>query len=99
VYARGGFQWQADKRAFSHQGQYHYTYIIAPDRFKNFAAYVVGMINVIAWWINTASGTIYTAISAFGICEFLVPGFAGTQWQVYLCYLLVILLTRMATDP
>ncbi|PYH29104.1 amino acid transporter [Aspergillus neoniger CBS 115656] len=76
-------------------GQYHYTYIIAPKRFKNFAAYVVGMINVIAWWINTASGTIYTAISAFGICRFLIPGFVGAQWQVYLCYLLVILLTLL----
>ncbi|GKZ32101.1 hypothetical protein AbraIFM66950_001240 [Aspergillus brasiliensis] len=76
-------------------GQYHYTYIIAPERFKRFAAYIVGMINVIAWWINTASGTIYTAISAFGICRFLVPGFVGAQWQVYLCYLLVIILTLL----
>ncbi|OJJ75768.1 hypothetical protein ASPBRDRAFT_117010 [Aspergillus brasiliensis CBS 101740] len=76
-------------------GQYHYTYIIAPERFKSFAAYIVGMINVIAWWINTASGTIYTAISAFGICRFLVPGFVGAQWQVYLCYLLVIILTLL----
>ena len=51
------------------------------------------MINVVAWWVNTASGTIYTAISAFGICQFLIPGFVGTQWQVYLCYLLVIFIT------
>ncbi|KAJ6094544.1 hypothetical protein N7467_002057 [Penicillium canescens] len=76
-------------------GQYHFTYIVAPESYKAFAAYIVGMINVVAWWVNTASGTIYTAISAFGVCEFLVPGFVGTQWQVYLCYLLVILLTLL----
>lgn len=54
---------------------------------------MVGAINVIAWWVNTASGTIYTAISAFGICQFLRDDFIGTQWQVYLCYLLLIFLT------
>lgn len=67
---------------------------MAPDPYKAFAAYVVGSINVVAWWVNTASGTIYTAISAFGIGQFLSPGFQGAQWQVYLCYLLVIFLTR-----
>ncbi|KAJ5380098.1 uncharacterized protein N7496_002526 [Penicillium cataractarum] len=76
-------------------GQYHFTYIVAPDGYKAVSAYLVGAINVIAWWVNTASGTIYTAISAFGICQFLVEGFSGTQWQVYLCYLLVILLTLL----
>ncbi|KAL4906340.1 hypothetical protein BDW74DRAFT_177354 [Aspergillus multicolor] len=76
-------------------GPYHFTYIVAPERTKNVAAYMVGMINVIAWWVNTASGTIYTAISAFGICQFLIDGFKGQQYQVYLSYLLVILLTLL----
>ncbi|KAJ5351886.1 amino acid transporter [Penicillium brevicompactum] len=76
-------------------GQYHFTYIVAPERFRNIAAFIVGAINVIAWWVNTASGTIYTAISAFGICQFLRDDFVGTQWQVYLCYLLLIFLTLL----
>ncbi|PYI16615.1 amino acid transporter [Aspergillus violaceofuscus CBS 115571] len=76
-------------------GQYHFTYIIAPESCRNFVAYTVGMINVVAWWVNTASGAIYTAISAFGVCTFLLPEFSGTQWQVYLCYLLVIILTLL----
>ncbi|CAG8047160.1 unnamed protein product [Penicillium salamii] len=76
-------------------GQYHFTYIVAPDRWKNITAFIVGAINVVAWWINTASGTIYTAISAFGICQFMLPDFVGTQWQVYLCYLLLIFLTLL----
>ncbi|PLB49685.1 amino acid transporter [Aspergillus steynii IBT 23096] len=74
-------------------GQYHFTYIVAPKRTKNFAAYMVGILNIVAWWVTTASGTIFTAISAFGIAKFWYPEFSGEQWQVYLCYILVIILT------
>ncbi|KAB8206400.1 amino acid transporter [Aspergillus parasiticus] len=74
-------------------GQYHFTYIVAPQFSKNFAAYTVGIFNVVAWWVTTASGVIYTAISAFGIAKFWYPEFAGTQWQVYLCYVLVVIVT------
>ena len=76
------------------QGQYHFTYIVAPQFSKNFAAYTVGIFNVVAWWVTTASGIIYTAISAFGIAKFWYPEFVGTQWQVYLCYVLVVIVTR-----
>ena len=51
------------------------------------------MINIISWWVTTASGTFLTAISAFGIAKFWHPGFADAQWQVYLCYVLVIIMT------
>lgn len=76
------------------QGQYHYTYIVAPKSTRNFAAYMVGFWNIIAWWANAASGTIYVAISTFGIVQMWYPDVAGTQWQVYLCYLLCIAITR-----
>lgn len=76
------------------QGAFHYTFIIAPEKTRNFAAYTVGVINIVAWWVGTASGTIYTAISAFGIAAFLDPNLATKQWQVYLVYLLVIVVTR-----
>lgn len=75
------------------QGQYHFSYIIAPKRTRNFAAFATGSINVLAWWITTSSGTLYTAISAFGIAAVVYPSFASQQWQVYLCYLLVIVLS------
>ncbi|KAF9883680.1 hypothetical protein FE257_003064 [Aspergillus nanangensis] len=74
-------------------GQYHFTYIVAPTFSKNFAAYAVGILNILAWWINTASGTIFTAISAFAISKIWYPEFTGEQWQVYLCYVLVLALT------
>lgn len=84
------------------QGQYHFTYILAPRPLRSFAAYIVGMINIISWWVTTASGTFLTAISAFGIAKFWHPDFVGAQWQVYLCYVLVIIMTckpRKAKPP
>lgn len=60
---------------------------------------MVGIMNVVAWWANASSGTIYTAISAFGIATFWYPDFPAERWQVYLCYLLVILLTCEYEPP
>ncbi|KAH7121531.1 amino acid/polyamine transporter I [Dactylonectria macrodidyma] len=74
-------------------GQYHFVYIIAPPRTRNFAAYVTGAINIIAWWITTCSGVIYTAISAFGCAAAWFPDFSQERYQIYLCYLGVIALS------
>ncbi|KAF5585852.1 HNM1-choline permease [Fusarium subglutinans] len=74
-------------------GQYHFTYIIAPPKTRNFGAYVTGSINIIAWWITTCSGLIYTAISAFGCAAAWFPDFAQQRHQVYLCYLAVTVLS------
>ncbi|KAH6892612.1 amino acid/polyamine transporter I, partial [Thelonectria olida] len=74
-------------------GQYHFVYIVAPQKTRNFAAYVTGAINIIAWWICTCSGVIYTAISAFGCAAAWFPSFAQERYQIYLCYLGVIVLS------
>ncbi|KAE8155043.1 amino acid/polyamine transporter I [Aspergillus avenaceus] len=74
-------------------GQYHFTYTLAPERTRNFAAYTVGITNVIAWWVSSASGIIYTGISAFSIAVFWYPEFQHERWQIYLCYVLVVSLT------
>ena len=75
-------------------GQYHFTYIIASPKTRNFGAYVTGSINILAWWITTCSGLIYTAISAFGCAAAWFPDFAQQRYQVYLCYLGVTVLSR-----
>ncbi|KAG5787225.1 hypothetical protein H9Q69_013701 [Fusarium xylarioides] len=77
-------------------GQYHFTYIIASSKTRNFGAYVTGSINILAWWITTCSGLIYTAISAFGCAAAWFPDFAQQRYQVYLCYLGITVLSRMA---
>ncbi|KAM0541007.1 hypothetical protein ACHAPJ_013407 [Fusarium lateritium] len=71
----------------SEGGQYHFAYILAPPKTRNFAAYVTGMITIIAWWIGTCSGTLYTAISAFGCAAAWFPDFAQERYQKYLDYM------------
>ncbi|KAJ4253443.1 hypothetical protein NW762_010601 [Fusarium torreyae] len=78
----------------SEGGQYHFAYILAPPKTRNFAAYVTGMITIVAWWIGTCSGTLYTAISAFGCAAAWFPEFAQERYQVYLCYIGVIILSQ-----
>ncbi|KAL4742094.1 amino acid permease-domain-containing protein [Aspergillus similis] len=34
-------------------GQYHFCFLLAPKRSRRFAAYVVGWISVVAWWVVT----------------------------------------------
>lgn len=67
--------------------------MVAPALFRRFAAYTVGIFNVITWWVTTASGTFTTAISVFGIVIFWHPEYSGAQWHVYLCYVLIVFLT------
>ncbi|KAF9885319.1 hypothetical protein FE257_013036 [Aspergillus nanangensis] len=74
-------------------GQYHFAYVFAPEKTRNFAAYTTGFINILAWWINTSSGTMYTATSAFGCVTYWFPGFTQQRYQVYLVYLACIVLS------
>ncbi|KAL6411911.1 amino acid permease [Ilyonectria robusta] len=74
-------------------GQYHFTYILAPEKHRNFAAFAVGTLNVIAWWIVTCSGISLGTISTLGMISFWNPSFQATQWQTYLIFDLGIILT------
>ncbi|THC92022.1 hypothetical protein EYZ11_008521 [Aspergillus tanneri] len=66
---------------------------MAPHSIRNFLAFLVGICNVLGWWMALASGTIIVATSTFGIVTFWYPHFAPQQWQVYLCYVLTMALS------
>ncbi|EHA22563.1 hypothetical protein ASPNIDRAFT_174113, partial [Aspergillus niger ATCC 1015] len=34
-------------------GQYHFCYILSPDRTKRYSAFVVGWLSILAWWVVT----------------------------------------------
>ncbi|KAL3492035.1 amino acid/polyamine transporter I [Aspergillus germanicus] len=74
-------------------GCYHFTYFLAPKKTRNFASFTVGMINLLGFLIGGVSGMIYTTISVFGIVMFWVDEFVPEQWQVYLGFVGVILLS------
>ncbi|KAL3462688.1 amino acid/polyamine transporter I [Aspergillus heterothallicus] len=74
-------------------GCYHFTYFLAPQKTRNFASFTVGIINLLGFWIGGVSGMIYTTISIFGIVAFWVEDFTPTQWQVYLGFVGIILVS------
>ena len=75
-------------------------YILAPEKHKNFAAFTVGTLNVIGWWIVTCAGMSLGTVSTFGMVTFWIPSFQATQWQTYLLFDLGIILTRKTlSDP
>ena len=75
------------------QGQYHFTYILAPSRHKKFAAFVVGWMTLIGWWVITCSGVSLCAVSVAGLIRFWHPDFEAARWQIYLIYLASVFLT------
>ncbi|VUC29731.1 unnamed protein product [Clonostachys rosea] len=67
-------------------GQYHFCYILAPEKSKKFTAFVIGWLSVIAWWIVTCSGLSLFAITLSGVINFWIPDFVASGWQIYLIY-------------
>ncbi|MCJ1279557.1 hypothetical protein MMC21_007381 [Puttea exsequens] len=74
-------------------GQYHFTYIVAPTPHKKFAAFTVGWMTLLGWWVITCSGVSLCAISVSGMIQFWHPSYEAERWQTYLIYLATILLT------
>ncbi|KAL3464585.1 amino acid transporter [Aspergillus heterothallicus] len=62
-------------------GPYHFAFVFATERTRNFAAYTTG------------SGLMYTAISTFGYATYWFPDFGQEPYQVYLVYLGIIFLS------
>ncbi|KAL8710611.1 MAG: hypothetical protein Q9220_004835 [cf. Caloplaca sp. 1 TL-2023] len=74
-------------------GQYHFTYILAPTKHKKFAAFVVGWMTLLGWWVVTCSGLSLCAVSVAGLVNFWHPDFQAEPWQIYLIYLASIFIT------
>ncbi|PPJ61050.1 hypothetical protein CBER1_01960 [Cercospora berteroae] len=74
-------------------GQYHFCYIIAPEKSRNFFGFVIGWMSVLAWWIVTCSGLSLIAVTISGIANFRYPSFVASQWQMYVIYLGACLIT------
>ncbi|RAL04575.1 choline transporter [Aspergillus ibericus CBS 121593] len=74
-------------------GQYHFCYMLSPAKSRRFAAFVVGCMSVLAWWIVTSSGISLVTASLAGIVNFWHPEYAASQWHIYLIYIAIALLT------
>ncbi|PYH87691.1 choline transporter, partial [Aspergillus ellipticus CBS 707.79] len=74
-------------------GQYHFCYVLSPQKSKRFSAFVVGCMSVVAWWIVTASGISLITASISGIVSFWRPEYMAAQWHIYLVYIAMALIT------
>ncbi|KAB8262170.1 choline transporter [Aspergillus pseudonomiae] len=74
-------------------GQYHFCYILSPERTRRYSAYIVGWLSVLAWWIVTCSGISLATVVLNGIVHFCSPGYIANQWQTYLTYVGVSVVT------
>ncbi|KAL4939267.1 hypothetical protein BDV06DRAFT_225179 [Aspergillus oleicola] len=74
-------------------GQYHFCFLLAPQKTRRFAAYIIGWMSVVAWWIVTSSGISLCATTLAGIINFADPSFTATQWQIYLFFAATAVIT------
>ena len=75
------------------QGQYHFVYIVTPERYRRFAAFVVGWMTLIGWWVVTCSGVTLAAVAIFGMVEFWNPTFHVHQWMIYCAFFGVVVVS------
>ncbi|WZH39199.1 amino acid/polyamine transporter I [Fusarium acuminatum] len=76
-------------------GQYHFCYILSPEKSKRFAAFTIGWMSTLAWWIVTCSGISLAAVTLGGLINFIDHSFAVTSWQTYLLYVAVAIMTAV----
>lgn len=67
-------------------GQYHWTWLIAPERFKRGASYATGMINIFAWLAISASVCVIIPNIVLGLAAYWNPTFVPQKYQSFLLY-------------
>lgn len=79
-------------------GQYHFCYILAPKKHKRFAAFIIGWMSVVAWWVVTSSGLSLAAVSICGLARFFHPDFVIHAYQIWLVYVGCAFITSKLTS-
>lgn len=80
---------------FPPQGQYHFVFVLAPKKYKKFAAFSVGWMNILGWSVALCSGVSVVVASVSGLIAFWNPAFHVTQLQSYLLYVGVTVLSGL----
>ncbi|OJJ33629.1 hypothetical protein ASPWEDRAFT_60276 [Aspergillus wentii DTO 134E9] len=73
-------------------GQYHFCYILSSSGTR-YISYIVGWLSVLGWWIVTCSGISLAALVLNGIVSFSMDDYVAKQWQTYLTYVGVAVVT------
>lgn len=66
--------------------QYHWAFILSAKRYKGFAAFMTGWINILGWWFGTASLSMFCGSVLIGIVKLWYPEYTPERYQFWLCY-------------
>ncbi|SCO08417.1 related to HNM1-Choline permease [Fusarium fujikuroi] len=66
-------------------GQYHFTSILAPERYNRQFSYICGMISTLSWTINAASVALIGSQLLVCFPQFL-NGYEPERWHLFLIY-------------
>ncbi|KAK9387739.1 amino acid/polyamine transporter I [Lipomyces mesembrius] len=67
-------------------GQYHITFMVASPNTRAFAAYIVGWMALVGWWITHASGCIFIALNIVAFAALYHPSYDPARWHVWMLY-------------
>lgn len=74
-------------------GQYHFVFILAPKEYRKFFAFIVGWMNILGWSVALCSAVSVVVASISGLIALWNDDFQATQWEIYLIYLAVAVLS------
>lgn len=74
-------------------GQYHFVLVLASKKYRKFASFVVGWMNILGWSVALCSGVSVVVASLSGLIAFWNDAFRATQLESYLIYLAVAVLS------
>lgn len=67
-------------------GQYHFSSILAPERFSRGISYACGMTGVFSWIALCASVNILGAQLLLSLPEYFIDGYAPATWHYFLVF-------------
>lgn len=76
-------------------GQYHWTYMLAPERYRVILSYITGWQSVIAWQALSASASYLTATAIQGLVVNSQTGYEAKRWHGTLMIFALVLLVLL----
>lgn len=67
-------------------GQYHWTWLLAPERIRRGASYTTGIINIFAWLATSASVCLIIPQVILGLASYWHPTYVPQGWHTFLLY-------------
>ncbi|KAK5940756.1 hypothetical protein PMZ80_007173 [Knufia obscura] len=67
-------------------GQYHFAFMVAPEKHRAPIAFATGWLSSFAWLFTTASANLFLAQVCVNLATLYNPEYVWTQWQVWMVY-------------